>query len=80
MELSCKLLFMPWGSNAYLHPEGKTFWMEDFSVSSENGKIDLFGEVIALLTGEMFGKGAVLKRASDCKMGILREDFLKNLW
>ena len=80
MELSCRLLFMPCGSDAYLHPERKTFWKGDFSASSENGKINLFGEVIALLTGEMFGKWGVPKRASDCKMGISREDFLKNLW
>lgn len=80
MELSCRLLFMPCGSDAYLHPERKTFWMGDFSVSSENGKINLFGEIITLLTGEMFEKAEVLKRAPDCKMGILREDFLKNLW
>ena len=59
VELSCRLLFMPWGSNAYLHPEGKTFWIEDFSVSSENGEINLFGEIITLLVGEMFEKWAV---------------------
>ena len=45
---------MPWGSNAYLHPERKTFWKGDFSVSSEKGEIAVFGEVIALLVGEMF--------------------------
>ena len=47
------------GVDAYLHPERKPFWMGDFFVSSENGKINLFGEIIALLVGEMFEKWAV---------------------